>query len=307
MSGGLNWEHEGRDWPHRDSSSFVEAGRLHWHVQTMGEGPVALLLHGTGASTHSWRGMAPILAKRFTVVAPDLPGHGFTGAPLPSRLSLPHMAKSIRSLLETLEIAPDLAIGHSAGAAILARMCVDTLVAPKLLISLNGALLPFGGHARYVFPALAKILFLNPFAPRLFTWRASDASAVERVISGTGSELGPEGVALYARLFQSRQHVAGALGMMANWDLVPLERDLSRLPCPLLHVVGEKDKAVPPADAGRIADLVPDAELERIPERGHLAHEEDPGRIAALIVNHAASRAVLHSEQGSGGDKNDVA
>ena len=77
----LSWERDGRDWPNREASRFVEAGGLRWHVQQMGRGPVLLLLHGTGASTHSWRALLPLLAKSFTVVAPDLPGHGFTATP----------------------------------------------------------------------------------------------------------------------------------------------------------------------------------------------------------------------------------
>ena len=52
----------GARWPRlaeSESSRFVEAADLRWHVQQMGAGPVLLLLHGTGASTHSWRALAP--------------------------------------------------------------------------------------------------------------------------------------------------------------------------------------------------------------------------------------------------------
>ena len=81
----------GEDWPQPEPpAAFVLAGGLRWHVQVMGqEGgvdpaqrrPVILLLHGMGASTHSWRDLAPLLASGYTLVAPDLPGHGFTGHP----------------------------------------------------------------------------------------------------------------------------------------------------------------------------------------------------------------------------------
>ena len=78
------------DWPNRTASRYVEAGGLRWHVQSLGDtGPVILLLHGTGAATHSWAGLAPLLATRFRVVAPDLPGHGFSGAAVGAGMSLP--------------------------------------------------------------------------------------------------------------------------------------------------------------------------------------------------------------------------
>jgi magnesium chelatase accessory protein len=58
--------------------------------------PTVLLLHGTGASTHSWRALAPLLARRCTVVALDLPGHGFTGTPAEAEgFSLPAVASGI--------------------------------------------------------------------------------------------------------------------------------------------------------------------------------------------------------------------
>ncbi|MFN5717015.1 MAG: alpha/beta fold hydrolase, partial [Bradyrhizobium sp.] len=75
---GLVWSRDGTDWPNRNASVFVEAAGIRWHVQRMGEGPSLLLIHGTGAATHSWRDMLPLLARHFSVVAPDLPGHGFT-------------------------------------------------------------------------------------------------------------------------------------------------------------------------------------------------------------------------------------
>ena len=56
------WDHDGADWPHRHSSIFVHAAGLRWHVQQMGRGPVVLLIHGTSAATHSFRGLAPLLA-----------------------------------------------------------------------------------------------------------------------------------------------------------------------------------------------------------------------------------------------------
>ena len=95
----LDFARDGADWPNRETSRFIEAGGLNWHVQVMGQGPDLLLLHGTGGATHSWRALAPLLAKHFHVVAPDLPGHGFTTARRAPDLSLPGMAASIAALI----------------------------------------------------------------------------------------------------------------------------------------------------------------------------------------------------------------
>jgi magnesium chelatase accessory protein len=287
------WDRDGRDWPNHDASRFVHAGGLRWHVQQMGQGPAALLLHGTGAATHSWRGLAPLLAERFTVVAPDLPGHGFTEAPGDAGLSLPGMARLLDALLTELDLRPAVGIGHSAGAAILLRMTLDDLIAPKLIVSLNGALLPFRGFAGQIFAPIAKLLFANWLVPRLFAWRAGDRATVERLLRDTGSTLEPEGVELYRRLAGSPGHVAAALGMMANWDLETLERDLPRLQTPLLLVVGDRDGTVPPSEADLVRARLPSATIETLPGLGHLAHEERPDLVANLVVQAARAAGGL--------------
>ncbi|WP_432807171.1 alpha/beta fold hydrolase BchO [Methylorubrum extorquens] len=283
-----DWERDGRDWPHRAASRFVEATGLRWHVQEFGEpdAPGLLLLHGTGAATHSWRGLAPLLAERFRVVAPDLPGHGFTDPLPPRRLSLPGMAEAVGDLVTALGLTPRLAIGHSAGAAVLARMCLDRRIDPDLLVALNGALTPFPGVASFLFPGIARMLFLNPVAPKVFAWSA-DRAAVRRLIDGTGSRLDPQGLDLYRRLFTRPGHVAGALGMMANWDLPSLARDLPRLEIRTLLIVGGDDKAIKPDDSFALRERLRSARVELLRGLGHLAHEEAPERVAEIILAEA--------------------
>jgi magnesium chelatase accessory protein len=287
----LSWREDGRDWPNHDASFFVEAAALRWHVQRMGRGSPIVLLHGTGAATHSWRDLMPLLARRFLVLAPDLPGHGFTDALPPSSLSLPGMARAVSALLKALEVEPTVAIGHSAGAAILARLCIDQLIAPKMLASVNGALLPFDGFASHILPAVAKLLYSNPLASRIFAFSA-DRAAAARLIRGTGSTIDRKGLDIYARLFGHPDHVAAALGMMANWDLDSLSRDLKRLATPLLLIAAKGDRAVPYAAAERLKTRVPEAHIETLRGVGHLAHEERPDVVASLIFRWAENLGV---------------
>jgi magnesium chelatase accessory protein len=290
--GRLRWDVDGLDWPHRAFSRFVEVGRMRWHVQVMGQGPVALLVHGTGAASHSWRALAPMLARQFTVVVPDLPGHGFTDSLPAADASLPGFAKALAELVRALALPPTLAVGHSAGAAVLARMCLDGAIAPTALVSLNGALLPPRGWAGLIFMPAARLLALNPFVPYLFSWRAGDPRAVARLIDSTGSTLDAEGAALYARLIASPQHVAGTLAMMARWDLRPLVADLPRLAPALTLVVGEGDRTVAPREAWLVQQRLAAARIVSLPGLGHLAHEEAPADVAALLFD-CARRAEL--------------
>lgn len=275
-------------WPHAEASRFVEAGGLRWHVQVMGEGRPALLLHGTGASAHSWRDVMPLLARRFTVVAPDLPGMGFTSMPPRTGLSLRGMADSLAALVEALGLPPALVVGHSAGAALGARMSLDGAVAPRLLVAVNGAMLPLNGWAGQVFAPMARMMAALPGIPRLFAWRAADFTAVEALLDGTGSHLDAEGVELYARLFRQPRHVEATLGMMAQWDLPALVQDLARLETPLLLLVGKQDRTIRPTQARRLLALLPGAKLVTFPGLGHLAHEEAPALVADAILEAVA-------------------
>ena len=281
------------DWPNREHSRFVRAAGLVWHVQVAGSGPVLLMLHGTGAATHSWRDLLPDLASHFTVVAPDLPGHGFTEAPAIRRLSLPGMARDLQALLWALDVKPAVVAGHSAGVAIGVRMCLDGKVQPRLLVGLNAALLPLGGVAGQIFSPLARLLAGLPGLPDLFAWRARNPATVAKLLRDTGSTLDARGVALYAQVVREPQHAAAALGMMAQWDLQPLENELPGLATRLLLVVGDGDRTVPPADSARVRDMTPDATLVSLPGLGHLAHEEAPARTVALIVEAAREAGVL--------------
>ena len=300
----LVWERDGRQWPHRDASHFAQAAGLRWHLQTMGlpasRAPVVWLLHGTGASTHSWRGMMPLLARHFHVVAIDLPGHGFTGMPSAAQsdgpLSLPGMGRAVAALMQVQGAMPDLVLGHSAGAAVAVRMCLDGHIAPRCLLGVNAALLPLGGLAGQLFSPVAKLMAAAPFIPRLFAWRASDPQVLQRLIAGTGSALDPTGLALYGQLIRNPGHAAGALAMMANWDLQGLQRDMPALAPPLALLVGSNDRTIPPAQAREVASKLPRHALTAVATLeglGHLAHEESPALVARHTVRLARGAGLL--------------
>lgn len=288
MGGRLDWERDGRDWPNREHSRFVEAGGMQWHVQEMGSGPTLLLLHGTGAATHSFRHLGPLLARDFRVIAPDLPGHGFSAAARDP--SLPGMAAAIALLLRQIGADPAIIVGHSAGVAIAARMLMDSDFRPELLVGLGSALLPFPGAAAAFFPVMAKLLFANPLVPEIFAAGARLSGGMEGFLErSTGSRIDPEGVRLYGRLFRHSTHVGGALRMMAHWDLAPLSRDLASLGTPMLLLHGGSDTAVPPDVATGVCARVPGTRVEVMAGLGHLLHEEAPDAIADRIRQAARS------------------
>ncbi len=112
------------------------------------------------------------------------------------------MARLVDALLNTLGLTPDVAVGHSAGAAVALRMALDGRIAPRAVVSLNGALTPLGEEHAAFFTRAARMLVGLPFVPRLFAWRAADRAVAERLLRDTGSRIDARGVDLYARLFR---------------------------------------------------------------------------------------------------------
>jgi len=279
----LDWARDGGDWPNRGASRFVEAGGLKFHVQVMGQGPVMLMLHGTGASSHSFRDLAPDLARDFTVIVPDLPGHAFTTAPISSRMALDPMTVALTALMQKLAVKPRVVVGHSAGAAIAARMMQQGMITPDRLMALNGALLPLPGLTGAFYGSMAKMMALMPAMPWFFAFGAQDTSTLAYMVESTGSRIDQSGLSLYRKLLKNPVLMSNVLGMMANWDLDQLVHGLADLGDRLVLIVGENDRAVPPKVAQKIVRMVPSAVLVMQPGLGHLAHEEDPAGTARII------------------------
>ncbi|MEO1230065.1 MAG: alpha/beta fold hydrolase BchO [Myxococcota bacterium] len=281
------WDREGRDWPHREHSQFIELNGTRWHVQVTGRGSTVLLLHGAGAASHSFRDLVPFLAPHHRLVIPDLPGHGFTRVPQGAPLDLCSMAGALASLMKALDIDSCAVVGHSAGAAIGARMALEGRVGVTGWLGINPALLPLDGWAGVFFAPAARAVASSPWLPRFLSWSSRRKDRVRRTIEGTGSRLDDRGLELYARLVGCSGHVEGTVRMMAEWDLESLARELTRISAPMLFIVGEGDLAVRPHTVLSLARRL-GAGVETVPGLGHLVHEEAPRRVAPLILDFLA-------------------
>jgi magnesium chelatase accessory protein len=279
-----DWATDGADWPNRAASRFVTAGGYNWHVQDMGSGPVCLLIHGTGAATHSWRDVMPLLARTHRVIAFDLPGHGFTRPNHGERVTLDGMARGVTALLAALDVTPAIIAGHSAGTAIALQLTLDRgWRAP--VVGFTPALMPFPGLAAKLFPSLAKILFTNPFVAIIFARLASGRGETERFLTrATGSRIDAAGARCYQRLFSKSGHCDGTIRMMANWRLEPLRDKLAQVTAPVLLLPADRDSAIPQSAVLAAAGHIPGCRTQTLPRLGHLAHEEDPAGAAEIIA-----------------------
>jgi magnesium chelatase accessory protein len=282
-----DWQQLGPSWPSAASSRFVQAGALRWHVQRFGSGPVALLLHGTGTAGHSFDPLAHQLARHFTVVIPDLPGHAFTTRPASPELSLPAMSAAVATLLQVLGDVPSLVVGHSAGAAVMCRLALDAPFPAARLVGVAPALwLPSSQRASALWPLVAR-LAKSEWLARFLSRRLASRRSVDQLARRSGSTLALDQLDRYAMLASAPGHIFATLAMMAEWDVVPLQRDLGRLPNRTLFLAGARDPWFPPANVAFAASHLPHATAETVTEAGHFLHEERADEVATRILRFA--------------------
>ena len=270
------------DWPFRDQTRRIAARPHDWSVIDTGEGPPLLLLHGAGGAGHSFRNLIPFLTPQYRVIVPDLPGQGFTRSGARSRYGIDAMAEDMATLCQTLEIQPHAIIGHSAGAALALRL--GPLLHPKGIAGINAALGAFDGAAGVMFPLLARVLAVTPFIPHVVAKLWGNPATVAKLLTATGSPLDAAGQAQYLTLVRDAAHVDGTLGMMAQWRLEDLMRQLPTITIPTLLIASSGDLAVPARISQEAARHMPAAHYAEIPAHGHLVHEEAASEVASLLL-----------------------
>ena len=278
----MDWKEKEQDWPLSRLSRFSYVRPYNWHIQDTKEKekPVALLIHGTGASTHSWRQVIPLLQDSFRVIAFDLPGHGFTNSKNHNRSSLKYMANDIISLLRTERLSPEIIIGHSAGAALAFRLALDMQATVKGIIAINGVLDHyFSGLNSFFYPIVAKALAMNPLAAPLFAKINKLTDQTQQLKKMTGSKLDDESLSHYKTLFSNPKHLAGTLAMMSQWKLEKLNDDLPNFNQQSLFLIGKNDRMVSKNALIQYAKKVKNSEIIEEDGLGHLMHEEEPQRI----------------------------
>jgi magnesium chelatase accessory protein len=203
-------------------------------------------------------------------------------------LTLPAMARALADLLRALGMAPALVVGHSAGAAIALQLVQDGAAdhggAGVPVIGFNPALMPFPGLAAQLFPRWRGCCSSTRWCRAC--WPAS------RACRGTGTlpqarhgiDHRCAGPRLLSRAARLPCHCAGAMEMMASWDLDALRRRLPTMAMPVHLVHARADAAVPLHTVEAAARLLPHTHLTVLPHLGHLAHEERPDLAAAAIA-----------------------
>ena len=262
------------------------------------DGPTFVCVHGLGGSHVNWLSVAPGLAKRGRVLAPDLAGFGRT-PPEGRRSTIGANRRLLHRFIEATGAAPAILIGNSMGGAISAIEAADEPESVAGLVLVDAAIpraLNTGAD-----PVVAAVFatYLVPGVGERFMKTRQKNLGPERLVEETmklccvdPSRVDPAVIAAHVSLGRER------LGMpWANKAFLEAARSLlrrlarrerflatlHRISCPTLMLQGEKDRLVPLAAARAIAGMRPDWTLQVFDDIGHVPQLEDPALWLAAV------------------------
>ena len=271
------------DWPHADCSIFVQAAGLRWHVQRAGRGPCILLVHGTAGASFTWRDVWPLLTPWADVIAFDLPGHGFTTGATREQLSLDGMASAVSELLRVLGVRPTIAVGHSAGAAVLLQLVSSHEVAPQSIIGVNSALVSVNALGQILLP-LSRVLFDVETVRSGVAALLRNGTIARTLLRSTGTTLDAAQEARYVSMLTNERRVGAVLQMMSRWDLPLLHSTFPSVRAPVTLIHSRNEPWVDFDDLMAATHTLPVRTVIDVTPAGHLIPDEKPERVADAIL-----------------------
>ena len=269
----------------------VQYRTIHGHRRAFrlgGDGPVLLLLHGIGDSSEAWVPLMPALAERYTVLAPDLLGHGHSDKPR-ADYSAAVYANGMRDLLDVLGFERATIVGHSLGGGVAAQIVYQYPQRCERLV-----LIAPGGVGPEVMPLLRFLA--APYAELVLPpLRLPGAHQVARVVASvlrrTGANLGRDADELLRVLDglpRSESQFAFTRTLRSVVDrrgqiVTMLDRAYLADGTPLLIIWGDRDGVIPLEHAARLHDEWEGSRLEIFEGAGHFPHHHDPERFLAVL------------------------
>jgi pimeloyl-ACP methyl ester carboxylesterase len=277
---------------------------LHGHsvsYRIAGEGPTVLLIHGVTGSSQQWEPVMRLLADRFTVLAPDLLGHGRSAKPR-GDYSLGAYAASLRDFTVALDIKATTVMGHSLGGGIALQFAYQFPERTERL-----ALVSSGGLGREVHFLLraATLPGSELVLPLISNDRVLGAgTAVSGFLGRLGLRTGPD-IAEFARGYATLAdadarraflHTLRAVIDHGGQRVNAVDRLYLAEDVPSLIVWGRRDPIIPVHHAGAAQRGMPGSRLEVFDSAGHFPQLDEPDRLADTLADFIENTEPAHAD-----------
>ncbi|MGZ4671224.1 MAG: alpha/beta fold hydrolase [Ilumatobacteraceae bacterium] len=285
------------------ASSFrLRSVRIHGHDVTYrmsGEGPTVVLIHGIAGSSTTWRAVMPALAEHYTVIAPDLLGHGHSAKPR-GDYSLGAYASGIRDLLAVLGQERGTVIGHSLGGGVAMQFAYQFPERIERVV-----LVASGGLGKEVSPLLKAVtlpgaeyvvpLLLHRRIRELVEWPGNQARRVGWRPNDTLAEIWRSYTTLTDRHGQQAFiHTVRSVIDVAGQRISAHDRLYLAAAVPTMIVWGDRDRIIPVAHAYSAAELIRGARLEILEGAGHFLPWRNADRFLPIVEDFLSSTTPAH-------------
>jgi len=283
----VEWEQNRDAVFHADYSRFMEVDGVRLHYQEAGDpnAPPMILVHGFAASNLVWsKVFLEFAAAGYRVIAPDLPGYGYSGKPRHLDYTIASQSEMVVGFLKRLAIDRAVLLGSSYGAAVAATIALDhpTLVEKLIMVGAVNNNKP----TRY----LLMRLFGSPIigdilSPLLVGSRWLLRLRMKRVYDRHSWVLDERRVDARHLPLRTRGAHRAIIRTVRRWDAERVSREAHLLTQPTLLLWGDSDREVPLADGKRLHEAIPGSRLLVFRECGHLPHEEYPAQFVEVVLD----------------------
>jgi pimeloyl-ACP methyl ester carboxylesterase len=272
---------------HAEHSWFTTIDDVRIHYQEAGdeEAPPLILIHGFISSNLVWNEVfLPLAQAGFRVIAPDLPGYGYSDKPRDGAYTIASQARAVIGLMDRLGIKKATIVGASYGGAVAALMALDcpervarlVLVGavsndePKKKLLLRLATLPVLGD-------LATPLFLGS--------RWILRKRTEEVYRRLGYPLDERKLDARHHLLETSNTHHAMIRTVRRWSANRISRDARLIRPPTMLVWGDQDNHIPIREAFKLRDAIPNSRLIVFQCCGHLPPTEYPEKFVEVVAD----------------------
>jgi 3-oxoadipate enol-lactonase len=252
---------------------------IYLHYESYGKGPDLLLIGGLATNHTIWSAMIVDLAKHFCVTALDNRGVGQSSQPKRS-YALDDMATDVAQFMDARQMESAFIVGHCMGGAILQKLCIHHKHKVKAaIIAASTHTLPqttaihIKSTSKLMKAQISRDLILETIFPWIYghTFLENPNNIAAELIRIKG-EIHP-------------QTHEGYLGQMNSFKDYNTFDQLKTIECPTLVVAGQDDLLTPVKFSRLMANEIPNAKLEIIPQCGHMFHREQPQAFTKHIIS----------------------
>jgi pimeloyl-ACP methyl ester carboxylesterase len=274
-----------------ESQHEVQYLTIHGHRRAfvkVGQGPAVLLLHGLGCDHTTWEPVIDTLAKRYTVIAPDLLGHGLSDKPR-ADYSVGGYANGMRDLLTVLGIDKVTVVGHSFGGGVAMQFAYQFPErTERMMLVGSGGL---GPEVSRFIRAITTPGYHQLMGVLTLPGVRHVGLMGMRALAGTGWKATRDLIEV-AEIYDSfkdpraRAAIRHVVSAVVDWKgqiVTMADRAYLTDEMPMAVVWGRDDRVIPVRHASNAAALAPKARIEVIPNAGHFPHRDHPQRFAKIL------------------------